>query len=61
MKKDKITGSIANEVLTVGKGKDLLNGGVGSDGFLFNDKGFGKKQANKILDFNSEEGDSILV
>ena len=61
VKKDKITGSIANEVLTGGKGKDLLNGGGGSDGFLFNDKGFGKKQADKILDFNSEEGDSILV
>ena len=30
-------------------------------GSFFIDKGFGKKQANKILDFNSEEGDSILV
>ena len=60
-KKDKITGSISNEVLTVGTGKDVLKGVGGSDGFLFDAKAFGKKNADKILDFNPEEDDSILV
>ena len=60
-KKDKITGSTSNEVLKGGTGKDVLKGGGGSDGFLFDAKAFGKKTADKILDFNSDEGDSILV
>ena len=60
-KKDKITGASADEVLTGGKGKDVLKGGGGSDGFLFDAKAFGRKQADKILDFNPDEGDSILV
>ena len=38
-----------------------LKGGGGSDGFLFSAKVFGRKEADKILDFNSDEDDSILV
>ena len=60
-KKDKITGSSIGELINGGKGKDVLKGGGGSDGFLFDAKAFGKKTADKILDFNSDEGDSILV
>ena len=60
--KDKITGSSVGEVLKGGKGKDVLEGGGGPDGFLFqNSDGFGKKEADKIKDFDVEEGDSILV
>ena len=43
------------------KHRDFLKGGGGSDGFLFDVKGFGKKNADKILDFNPDEDDSILV
>ena len=60
--KDKITGSSEGEVLAGGLGKDVLKGGGGADGFLFqNRKGFGKKEADKIKDFNPEDRDSILV
>ena len=45
-----------------GFGKDVLKGGGGADGFLFNQLSeYGKKKADKINDFNPEEGDSILV
>ena len=61
-KKDKISGSAKNEILAGFKGKDILKGGGGADGFLFDKPtGFGKKQMDKILDFDSEELDKILV
>ena len=61
-KKDKITGTSAGEALAGMKGKDVLKGGKGADGFLFNQSGgFGNKHADQIKDFNSDEGDSILV
>ena len=61
-KKDKITGSSEGEVLAGGEGKDVLSGGEGADGFLFqNPEGFGKKEADKITDFDADEGDSVLV
>ena len=60
-KKDKVTGSTADEVLTGGKGKDVLKGGDGADGFLFQTPDFGKKKADKIKDFNYDEGDSIII
>ena len=61
-KKDKISGTIGGEVLAGMKGKDVLKGGLGADGFFFNQsKGFGSKYADKIKDFDSEEGDLILL
>ena len=61
-KKDKITGTLEGEVLAGIKGKNVLEGGEGADGFLFNQiDGFGNKHADKIKDFDSDEGDSILV
>ncbi|RNC87508.1 MAG: calcium-binding protein [Synechococcus sp. YX04-3] len=61
-KKDKITGSSEGDVLAGGVGKDVLKGGGGADGFLFNQPNeYGKKKADKIKDFDSDEGDSILV
>ena len=56
-KKDKITGTSEGEVLA-GEGKDILSGGEGADGFVFqNPEGFGKKEADKITDFDAVEGD----
>ena len=60
-KKDKITGSSEGEILSGGKGKDVLKGGDGPDGFLFQNPDFGKKEADKIKDFNYDEGDSIII
>ncbi len=60
-KKDKITGSSEGEILSGGKGKDILKGGDGADGFLFQNPDFGKKEADKIKDFNDDEGDSIII
>ena len=61
-KKDKITGTSEGEILSGQVGKDVLKGGGGADGFLFNTpNGFGKKQTDQIRDFDSDEGDSILV
>ena len=61
-KKDIITGSSAGEVLAGGEGKDVLRGGGGPDGFLFqNPDGFGKKEADRIIDFDAREGDSLIV
>ena len=61
-KRDRITGTFKNEILTGFKGKDVLKGGSGADGFLFDKPiGFGKKQADKIQDFDAWEWDKILV
>ena len=61
-KKDKITGTSNGEVLAGMKGKDVLKGGKGADGFLFDQSGgFGSKHLDQIKDFDSDEGDSILV
>ena len=62
MNKDKITGTSDGEVLAGGVGKDVLKGGGGADAFLFNQPNeYGKKKADKIKDFDPDEGDSILV
>ena len=61
-KKDKITGTSEGEVLAGQEGKDILNGRGGPDGFLFQDpQGFGIKKADIVRDFDSNEGDSILL
>ena len=61
-KKDKITGTSEGEVLAGMRGKNVLEGGEGSDGFLFNQPGgFGGRHLDKIKDFSPQEGDSILL
>lgn len=60
--RDKLTGTSNGEVLAGGRGKNILEGGEGPDGFFFNQpRGFGKSQADKITDFNPDDGDSILL
>jgi hypothetical protein len=61
-KNDRITGSSSIDVLGFGKGVDALTGGDGSDRFIFNTRdSFGKKGADHITDFNSAEGDQLLI
>jgi hypothetical protein len=61
-KRDKITGTDQGEIIAGGGGKNRLTGGGGPDGFLFETPdGFGRKTADQITDFNSEEGDKIAI
>ena len=60
--RDKIIGTPKGEILAGQKGRDILRGRGGPDGFFFNSpQGFGTKRADIIKDFNSSEGDSILL
>ena len=60
--KDKIIGSDFSEVLIGGSGKNVLTGGTSADGFLFDKSNdFGAKAADKIKDFNTNEGDQIML
>jgi hypothetical protein len=61
-KRDKITGTDQGEIIAGGGGKNRLTGGGGPDAFLFQTPdGFGRKTADRITDFNSEEGDRIAI
>ena len=60
--KDKIVGDYYDEILAGREGKDVLTGKGGFDGFLFDTpNSMGKKHADVIKDFDSVEGDSILL
>jgi hypothetical protein len=60
--RDVITGSDEGEALAGGKGKDQITGGGGPDAFVFETAGeFGKKSADVITDFNSDQGDKVAV
>ena len=60
--KDKIIGGDTSEILMGGSGKNKFTGGANADGFMFDNQiDFGKKLADKINDFDSEEGDQILL
>ena len=59
---DQLIGTSEGEILAGMEGKDKLKGRQGSDGFLFHQSGgFGKEYADRIKDFDSAEGDSILL
>ena len=60
--KDKIIGDYYDEILAGREGKDVLTGKGGFDGFLFDTpNSMGRKYADVIKDFDSGEGDSILL
>ena len=56
---DYLFGGIGNDVLDGQKGKDALTGNSGADQFNFTTKEFRKNKADMIVDFSSEDGDSI--
>ena len=60
--RDSITGSNADEALAGGGSKDKLTGGLGADAFVFEIPGeFGKRKLDKITDYDSAEGDRIVI
>ena len=60
--KDKIIGGDNSEILIGGSGKNNFTGGDNADGFMFDSNSdFGKKAADKIRDFDSDEGDQIML
>ena len=60
--KDKLTGTAQGEILSGMEGKDKLKGYEGADGFLFHQSGgLGREHADRIKDFDSTEGDSIVL
>jgi len=62
VQRDVITGSGEGEVLAGGKGKDEMTGVGGPDAFLFETPGeFGTSRADIITDFNSAEGDKLVL
>jgi len=61
-KKEDVLGTSGNDILANGAGKDKLTGGGGADNFVFTgNEPFKKKLADEITDFNSSEGDSIVI
>ena len=59
---DFLSGLAGDDELHGGTGKDVLVGGGGADRFAFDRaSGFGNKHVDKIKDFDSNEGDSILL
>ena len=57
---DQLDGGAGNDVLIGGFGKDNLTGGTGADKFVFN-ASKNAADADTITDFNSAEGDKILL
>ena len=59
---ERIIGTVDNDVLVFGEGRDRLRGSKGADLFLIPDnQRFTNKTADRILDFNSEAGDVISL
>ncbi|WP_141699891.1 cadherin-like domain-containing protein, partial [Nostoc sp. KVJ20] len=55
---DILIGGEGNDTLVGGRGNDILIGGVGADFFLYNSNAVG---IDAIADFNSSEGDKIVL
>lgn len=60
-KSDIIYGTAQGEILAGKKGKNVMTGMGGPDGFFIEPEKFGRKYRDKITDFKSEEGDSIMI
>ena len=61
-KKELVMGTDGDDLIADSHGKDYLIGGEGADQFYFaGEQPFKKKIADSIVDFNSIEGDSIVI
>ena len=61
-KSEKVEGASGDDLIAAGKGRDRLIGGGGADQFYFSgEEQFKKKLVDKILDFDSSEGDAVVI
>merc|ERR1712196_93401 len=61
-KSEKVEGTSGDDLIADGAGKDKLEGNDGADRFYFSgDEPFSKKKADQVVDFNTKEGDQIIV
>jgi Ca2+-binding RTX toxin-like protein len=58
---DVLIGGLGNDILIGGLGNDILIGGVGADKFLYNTNAEFSTTVDTITDFNSSEGDKIVL
>jgi hypothetical protein len=59
---DAIVGMISDDLIGNSKGAARLTGGEGADKFIFNRRdAFGVKGADTITDFNTEDGDQLII
>lgn len=61
--REAVNGTGDDDLIGAGRGRDRLSGRAGADNFLFDeaDGGCGRRQADVISDFDSEQGDRILL
>ena len=62
--KNKITGTRQDDIIGAGSGADQMQGGKGADSFYWGfdfSISFGKKQADRVTDFNLIQGDRIAL
>ena len=61
-KGDKLIGTDSSDTIVSGKGVDTMVGKDGADYFVYKQKkNFGKKKADKVIDFDSNDGDTIII
>ena len=61
-KSEKVEGTSGDDLIADGSGKDKLIGGNGADQFYFSgDEPFKKKLVDKVIDFDSDEGDTVVI
>ena len=61
-KSEKVEGTSGDDLIADGSGKDKLIGGNGADQFYFSgDEPFKKKLVDKVIDYDSDEGDTVVV
>ena len=61
-KSEKVEGTDGDDIIADGRGKDKLIGGDGADQFYFSgEEPFKKKTVDKVIDFDSSEGDAIVI
>ena len=59
---DFVNGTLQDDIIGFGKGKDRLIGDDGADQFVISEKDrFGKRGADTIIDFTPKDGDQLIV
>jgi len=61
-KGEKLIGTDSSDTIVSGKGVDTMVGNDGADYFVYKQKkNFGKKKADKVTDFDSNDGDTVII